>query len=79
MLQSRSFQEAPAFLQGIGGLDRLQKTPLCFRVLPEKGFPEKIINSDEDERSIPMKINYNKCSLLLQGSSHLIEKVNRTI
>jgi hypothetical protein len=48
-------------------------------MLPEKGFPEKIINSDEDERGIPMKINYNKCSLLLQGSSHLIEEVNRTI
>jgi hypothetical protein len=48
-------------------------------VLPEKGFPEKIINPDEDEKGIPMKINHNKCSLLLQGSSHLIEKLNRTI
>jgi hypothetical protein len=48
-------------------------------VLPEKSPPEKIEDSDEHERGIPMKINYNKCPSLLQGPGHLVEEVKRTI
>jgi len=45
-------------------------------MLSEKDFPKKIENSDEHERSIPMKINYNKRPFPLQGSGHLVEEVN---
>jgi hypothetical protein len=48
-------------------------------MFPEEDFPEKIKDSDEHERGIPMKINYNKCPFLLQGSGHLIEEINRAI
>jgi signal recognition particle GTPase len=42
----------------------------------KKNFPEKIEEFDEHERSIPMKINYNKRSSFLQGSGDLVEEVN---
>jgi hypothetical protein len=48
-------------------------------MLSEKNFPKKIENSNDDERGIPMKINYNKHPLFLQGSGHLIEEINRTV
>jgi hypothetical protein len=43
----------------------------------KKAFPEKIKNSNEHERGIPMEINYNKRPSFLQGSGNLIEEVNR--
>jgi hypothetical protein len=48
-------------------------------MFPEKYFPDKIEKPNEKKRGIPMKINYNKCPLLPQGSCHLVEEVNRTI
>jgi hypothetical protein len=45
----------------------------------EKDLPEKIKNSNENIRGIPMKINYNKRPFLLQGSGHLVKEVNRTV
>jgi hypothetical protein len=45
----------------------------------EEGLPKKIKNPDENGRDIPMKINYNKTTSLLQGSRHFIEKGDGTI
>jgi hypothetical protein len=45
----------------------------------EKDFPKKIKNSDEHQRGIPMKINYNKRPFFLQGSGYLVEEVKRAV
>ena len=45
----------------------------------KKNFPKEIQKSDEDGRSIPMEVNYNKRSTFLQGSGDLIEEVNRAL
>jgi hypothetical protein len=43
----------------------------------KKGFPKKIKKSDEDKRSIPMEVNYNKRPPFLQGTGNLVEEVDR--
>jgi hypothetical protein len=48
-------------------------------MLPKKDLPEKIKDSNENKRGIPMKINYNKRPLPLQGSGHLVKKINRAV
>jgi hypothetical protein len=45
----------------------------------EKSLPEKIKNPNEDGRGVPVEVNDNKPSTLLQGSGHLIEEVHRPI
>jgi hypothetical protein len=42
----------------------------------KKGFPKKVKKSDENQRGIPMEINYNKGSPLLQGTANLVEEVD---
>jgi hypothetical protein len=41
--------------------------------------PEKVKDPKCDRRGIPMKINYNKRSPLLQGPGYLIKKGGGTI
>jgi hypothetical protein len=45
----------------------------------EKSLPKEIKYPNDHRRGIPMKINYNKASILLQGSGHLIEEVDGPI
>jgi hypothetical protein len=45
----------------------------------EKGLPKEVKHPNDNRRGIPMKINYNKTSILLQGSGRLVKEINGEI
>ena len=45
----------------------------------KENLPEEIKKPDEDRGGVPMKINYNKRSPLLQGPSDLVEEDGGTV
>ena len=79
MVQVGIPQEISSFLYGIRRSNGFQETFLRMGMPIKKGLPQNIEEPNQEGRSIPMEINDNKITPLLQGSGHLVEEVDRPI